>query len=402
MIYRYEAARNDGTPVEGTLEAESEARAEEVLWQANLTILSLKRQRQRPALDELIPSLFGVKRADLLLFSRQLALLLDAGIGILGSLRILQDQIPKASFKRLIRRIETDLQTGHLFSETLASHPDVFPTLYVRLAQVGESTGNLQAVLRQLARHLQREGETRSKVQGALAYPAFILVLAGLSVFVMINFVLPSLMTLFSEFNADLPAPTKFMLALVKFSQAYGLYVGIALGALVAGLTLALRTGPGQYAKDFVLLHIPVVGEIIRKSSLAHFARTMGMLVASGVSIMETLDMVVRTSDNLVLRRALTQMRTEVIAGRAISEALRASSFFPPMVTQMVRVGEETGTLESNLESVAILYDEDTDRAIGRLTGMIEPALIVMVGVLVGFVAVSIISPIYSVMQQIK
>jgi type IV pilus assembly protein PilC len=402
MVYRYLAYRADGTEISGVLEADSTERAEEILWQNELTVVRIRRQRRLPALGDVFPTLFGVKRKDLILFSRQLATLLDSGVGILTALRILEDQAQKAAFKKVIHSLGQELQTGALFSEALGQYPDVFPNIFLRLVEVGEGTGSLQSSLRQIATYLEKDEMLSGKIKGAMAYPAFVLLLAGGAVFIMLNFALPSMMTLFTEFNAELPLPTRILLALVDFFQAYSLYLIILIVGAIAAIGLAARTERGKRRIDWVNMHMPMLSQVVIKGSLARFSRTLSILLVSGVNITEALNMVIMTTSNLIIRDALVDTQGSVLVGQSISKSLTLSGIFPPMLTQMIGVGEETGTLQSNLETLADIYEEETDRAINRVTGMLAPALILLVGGFVAFIAVSVIMPMYSIFQQIN
>lgn len=404
MRFKYEAYSSGGETVRGVLEADSETQAEEVLWGSDLTILTLKSEDRfaLPSLDEAVPTLFGVKRQDVINFTHQLATLLGAGVAIVPALAMLYEQATKAAFRKVLRQINDTVQAGNRLSDAFSQHPTIFPPLYLRLMEVGEATGNMEVILRQMATYMEKEAATGRKIRGAMGYPIFVLLLAAVALTIMLNLVLPAIGALFKEFGGQLPLATRIMLGLVGFSQAYFRYAApgiLGTGALVFWY---IRTPTGRKRWDTLMFWAPIIGTINRNGSIARFARTASILLGAGVSLTETIELVVQATQNQVVRDALVGVRSDVLAGQALSVSLSQHPAFPPLINQMVNVGERTGTLEANLGSMADFFDTETDRAISRLTGMIEPGLIVMVGLFVGFVAVAVISPMYSIMQQIR
>ena len=397
MEYKYSAQTTMGETVRGSLEADSLERAEELLWRSNLTITSLKKQIKLPSLAEAVPSLFGVKRKDVINFSRDLSTMLNAGLPMLRSLDILYRQSAKRGIKRVLRGIIQDLEKGSTFSEACAKYPMAFPPLFIRLVRVGEEVGNLASVLEQLSTHLAKDEETASKVKGSMAYPAFVLCLAVGAVFIMITFVMPALTGLFAEFGQGLPPLARIAISIANFIAAYALYIVSGLVILVVVLALYFRTSSGKRVKDTVILKLPVLGGASRKGALARTARSMAMMVRSGVPLTEALGLCADTAANAVVRDKLIKCNEAVLSGQSLSQAMAAQPIFPVLMSQMVGIGEETGRLDSNLETLAGFYEIESERAISRLTNMLGPGMIIIVGLVVGFVAVTLFSSIYSI-----
>lgn len=397
MEFKYSAQTVSGDVVDGVLEADSLQRAEELLWRSNLTIISLRRQLKLPSLSEALPSLFGVKRRDVINFSRDLATMLNAGLPMLRSLDILYRQARKGAMKHLLKSIVQDLEKGTTFSEACAKHKEAFPPLFTRLIRVGEEVGSLASVLEQLSGHMTREEETASKVKSSLAYPAFVLCLAGGAVFIMIAFVMPAITALFAEFGSELPLLARIAIAFGAFASKYLWY--ILLGVVTLGVILAayFRTTAGHKVKDAILLKVPVIGEAVLKAALARTSRSMAMMVRSGVPLTETLNLSADIAGNAVVQDKLLKCNEAVLSGKPLSQAMIAQPIFPVLMSQMVGIGEETGRLEQNLETVAGFYEAESTRAVNQLTSLLGPGMIIVVGVVVGFVAVTLFSSIYSV-----
>lgn len=396
MDFSYRAASVDGTLVTGVVEADSEQNAVELLWRSGLTIIDLKRKVKLPPVHELLPSLYGVKRRDVIQFSRNMASLLDAGIPILRALTI-QSRFGGRAFRAVLREVSNDLEAGSRFSEACAKHPLVFPTFYVHLVRTGEEVGNLAGVLKELVTHMERDEATAAKVRGALMYPAFLVLMAIGVVFIMLTFVVPALMDLFSELGSDLPTITRVMISISDFFVAYWLYMIAGVAGLAVVWWLYTRTPGGKRTKDRLILRIPLIGTAVLKGALARFARNMSMLVGAGVSLFEALKLIADTTDNTVIAESIARIRTGVADGLLLSQSIEAEPVFPPLMGEMIGVGEETGQLESHLLKISTFYEDEAEKAVNRVTGMLTPALTIGVGLLVGFVAVVQFSSIYSI-----
>lgn len=395
MEFKYIASTAEGGLINGVVEADSETSAEEILWRSKLTIVDLKKSVKIPALHEILPSVFGVKRHDVIVFSRNLSSLLDAGIPILRALNI-QSRFGRASLRAVLREVIRDLEKGMRFSEACAKYPKVFPNFYVFLLRTGEEVGNLAGVLKDIAAHMEKDEATAKKVKGSLAYPAFVMLLAVGAIFIMLTFVVPAITSMFKEFGSKLPPMTRGLIAVGDFFSSNFWYMILGVVLIVVLLVLYNRTPSGKKNKDRFVLKIPVIGMAILKGNLARFTRNMGMLVGAGVSLFDALKLASETTDNLILADAVASIRSNVGDGKLFSQAVAAEPIFPPLMSEMIGVGEESGSLESHLLKVSAFYEEEADRAITQVTGMLTPALTIGVGAIIGLIAVTLFSSIYS------
>jgi type IV pilus assembly protein PilC len=398
MEFRYTASTSDGSPVSGVLVAESEANAEQMLWDSGLTIIQLKKQLKIPGLHEALPSLYGVKRRDVIQFSRNMASLLDAGIPILRALTI-QSRFGKRGLKAVLKEVIDDLEKGSRLSQACAKHPSVFPTFYVYLLRTGEEVGNLSQVLRDTAAHMERDEATASKVKRSLAYPTFVLLLAIGAIVVMMAKVVPALTSMFSEFGSDLPPMTRGLVAVSDFFAAAFLYIILGVVVIGVGGYFYVRTPGGKRRKDMVMLRIPIIGQAVLKAGLSRFCRNMSMLVGAGVSLFDALKLTSETTDNSVIAESVSGVRSRVGDGQLFSQAVSADAIFPALMPEMIAVGEEAGSLEGQLTKVSNFYEEEAERAVAQVTGTLTPLLTVGVGLIIGLVAVTLYSSIYSMVD---
>jgi type IV pilus assembly protein PilC len=399
MAYQYIAYTPQGTRIQGRVDAQSEAAAEELLWKQNYTVASVREisnTKARPGLGG------GIKKRDLVVFSRQLATLITSGIPIVRALHLLQEQVTSKRLRDVLSEIIVDVQQGRFFSEAIMKHDKDFPTLYGRLVEVGEQAGNLEMVLEQLAIYIEKEEALVRKVKGAMAYPSFVMVMAFGVMFLMLTVALPPLMGLFSSFDAELPLPTKVLLALTDFFSTYKFILLGGIVAAVAGVMAFARTSGGKSALDKLVLRIPLIGRVVMEGSVARMCRSMSTLLVAGISLPEILEMIVRTQSNTVISGALSAVREQLMQGNGLADPLVEQKIFPGMLVQMVRVGEETGSLDSNMQTLAVFYEDEVDRAVSSLSAALEPALTIFIGVVVGFVAVAVIMPMYSLMGYVN
>ncbi|MGB2884133.1 MAG: type II secretion system F family protein [Dehalococcoidia bacterium] len=398
MEFKYTAATADGGAVSGILFADNEYGAEQTLWDSGLTIINLKKRIKMPELHQMLPSLFGVKRRDVIQFSRNMASLLEAGIPILRALTI-QTRFGKRAFRDVLKEVISDLEKGSRFSEACSKHPSVFPPFYVYLMRTGEEVGNLSQVLMDTSGHMERDEATAAKVKRSLAYPMFVMILAVGAIVVMMAVVVPALTMMFDEFNADLPAMTRMLIAVSDFFQANVLYMFVAVVVLGFGGYFYSRTEQGMRRKDALILRIPIIGQAVLKGGLSRFCRNMSMLVGAGVSLFDALKLTSETTDNTVIRESVTDVRSRVGDGKLFSQAVIADPLFPSLMGEMIGVGEEAGSLEGQLSKVAVFYEEEAERAISQVTSTLTPALTIGVGLVIGLVAVTIFSSIYSMVD---
>jgi type IV pilus assembly protein PilC len=402
LRFNYTVLTKAGRTLHGVTEAPSERVAEEALWRSGYTIAKLQAVRAAPTLQEVLPSLFSVSRRDLIIFSRQMATLLGSGVAILPALQLMSDQVSNAAFQKALLEIVEEIQTGSSFSEALSKHREIFPMIYHRMAEVGERTGRLELILRQLAIYMEKEDALLKKVQAAMVYPAVILVMAIGVVILMVTVALPAMMGLFVELKVELPITTRILLGVTYFARDYGVMVAVGLVILGVAMMLYIRTPAGRHQWHYTMLKTPVLGGVNLKGGLARLSRTMSILLRAGLPLVEVMDLMLRTTENVVIAGALATVRSELLAGRGLSGPLADQRIFPKLLVQMVRVGEETGTLDGNLETLADFYEEEADRAIATMTALIEPGMIIFVGGIVGFIAVSVVMPMYSIMGSMK
>jgi type IV pilus assembly protein PilC len=398
MAYQYVAFTPQGDQIQGRIEAESEHEAEELLWKQKYTVISLRAIQESAGRQ-----LFGsrIKTRDLIVFSRQLATLIEAGVSIVRGLELLRDQIPSKVFQKTLDEIIMDVQQGRFFSEAVANHKKAFPTMYARLLEIGERAGNLVMVLRQVATYMEKEEKLVRRIRGASAYPLFVLFMAFGVVFLMLTVALPPLMQLFTSFGAELPLPTRMLIGLTEFASTYTLQIVLVVVILIGGGILFVRSKGGKQIFDRLMIKVPLVGKVIVQGAVARLCRSTATLLQAGISLPEILDMSIRAQSNTVIGAALEQVHSELLQGHGLADPLARQPVFPSMLVQMVRVGEETGSLDSNMDTLAVFYEDEVDRTVDALSSAVEPALTIFIGLIVGFVAVAVIYPMYSLMGSI-
>jgi type IV pilus assembly protein PilC len=402
LPYRYLAFDPQGNEIQGLLDVETEQAAERALWDRGLTIASLEAASKPVDLVTLFPTFLGPKRRDVIIFSQQLANLIEAGVGLVPALDLLSQEVSSRPLRRIVKRVADDLRMGLPLSRALGKHETVFPPIYRRMLEVGERTGNLAFVLRQLADYLEKEEKIIRKVQSAMAYPLFLLAMSFVVVLIVFNFTLPPLVQLYAEFDAELPGITLGLMAFVGFMLDYRFLLFVAL-VLVILLTAWYSSRPtGRRHIHTLLLKIPMLGTANLQGAIARLSRSLSTLLRAGVSLPESLELAKETMGNVVLRAAVEDLRQETLQGRGLSGPISRARLFPGLLAQIVRVGEETGTLDSHLATLAGFYEEEVDRTMDRLTGMLEPALIIVVGIVVAAVAISVILPMYTLLQNIR
>ena len=402
MQYKYVAYKPSGEMVKGTVDADSEERAEEKLWKSEMTILTLKEKRASASLKEQLPSIFGVKRGDIINFSRDLNALLGSGIGIYPALTMLYERATKASMKKLIRELLVSVETGGKFSDACAEHPDVFSPFYIRMMKVGEEVGNLENMLEQVTVQMIKDDEIKKKVKGAMTYPALVLIVAIGAIFALITFVVPAMSGLFEQFGGELPLTTRIMVALSDFFSSNKLVLLASAVVLIGGSIMYFRTPRGKRTKDTIMLKIPIVSRVVIMGYMARTARNMALLISGGVTITDILDLIVETSDNVHFKEAFVTIRSDVSKGQLLSQAMKNQPLIPAMMPQVVGVGELTGRMEPNLESTADFYARETDSAVTRATGMLTPVMTIGLGGMVALIALSVYQPIYGIAGQIQ
>ncbi len=397
FAYRYEAATAQGKVVKGTIKAPGEIEAERMLINQGYTPTNVELIPSMWSLEEALPTLFRIRVSDVVIFSRQLATLLRSGISLLPSLEILAGQTTNSrAFKKVLESIVDDLRSGGSFTQAISKQPKAFSEIYCRTITVGEQTGNLEIVLNQMADYLEKQGDATKKAKKALTYPVMILGVGVVVVIVLMTVVMPKMMSMFVSMGVELPLATRILIGTSDFLTEYPLYFLVG-GAVVVALTLWLVKQPrGRRFLDRVRLSVPLIGPPALLGELARFARTMSMLVSAGLSLQEIMELLPQSSDNKYVREALNQVNEGLILGEGLSEPMSRLSLFPPLLIQMVAVGEESNTLDFTMGVVADFYEVSAEDKMNALVGMIGPLSTVGIAVFVGFIALAILMPMYT------
>ncbi len=401
-IFLWKARTRQGSLKKGEIEAVNE---EAVMTQLRAQMLVPVSVKNKPKdVSEYLPFLKpGIKIRELVIFTRQFATMIDAGLPLVQCLGILGDQSPNPTFKAIIREIKSDVEQGSTFADALRKHPKPFDALYVNLVQAGEIGGILDTILNRLAVYLEKADALARKVRGALVYPVSVLVVAILVVALMLVKVIPVFEKMFADFGGELPGPTQVVISLSHFMQQWILIVTVVVvAAFVAFFQARKRNRRFRRATDALSLRLPIFGSLLRKVAVARFTRTLGTMIASGVPILDALDIVSRTAGNVVIEEALNDVKAAISEGKTIAEPLSESDVFPGMVTQMIAVGEETGAMENMLNKIADFYDEEVDAAVDALTALLEPMMMVGLGGTVGGLLIAMYLPIFKIAETIS
>ena len=403
MLYQYEAYNKDRMMVRGTIEGVSEENAESILYQAGFErIMRLKKAGTSFDWRKMALGSPQVSRQVLLDFTNELTIMIEAGLSLQKALGQLEKQATDRSMKIIVPRIAADLRAGVALHQALAAHPQVFNQTYISMIESNEKSGTLDSGLRQLSQGLKQQLQTRARIQQALVQPAIVVGLAIAVIFILISFVLPRLTKVFVQFGSSLPASAQILINISDFAAAYKFHVLLIVIVLIGGTVLAARRPAGKRYLDSLLLRMPMIGQIIIWDTTARFCRSASNLLKAGVLLPDAMNIITRGISNTHLREALAEVRSRLVQGQTFSAAVHAGRFFPNFLTEMIAVGESSGTLENSLSTVADYYEAKTSRRIDRLTSLIEPTLIIILASGVGFIAVTMIGTIYSMMNQVK
>jgi type IV pilus assembly protein PilC len=344
----------------------------------------------------------GVRTREIVIFTRQFATMINAGLPLVQSLTILAEQTENARFQHVISAVLHDIQAGQTLADSMRRHPKIFTDLYVNMVAAGEAGGILDTILNRLASFLEKNDALSRKIKGAMTYPAVVLLVVIGATTILLWQVVPVFASIFQGAGMALPTPTRVVLGISEFLQNYIHLLFLGLLALAFAVRQYHRTPSGQLKIDRFLLRLPILGPLIRKAAVSRFTRTLGTLVASGVSILEGLEITARTAGNRVVHDAVMHSRRSIAGGATISEPLRASGVFPPMVVQMINVGEQTGGLDEMLSKIADFYDDEVDAAVSALTSILEPVMIVVMGVVIGGMVVAMYLPMFDLIQTVS
>ncbi len=323
--------------------------------------------------------------------------MIDSGLPLVQCLDILSSQQENPTFKGVLLKVKESVESGSTFADALAKHPKVFDQLFVSLVAAGEVGGILDTILTRLAAYTEKSMKLKKQIKGAMVYPATVMSVAVVVVGVILVFVIPTFAKMFADFGSDLPGPTKVVIALSNFLKKYIIVIIAGIFALVFAVKKYYATKNGRKTLDRMALRAPIAGPLIRKVSVAKFTRTLGTLVSSGVPILDGLDIVARTAGNVVVEEAIMKVRQSISEGKTIAEPLAQSGVFPPMVVQMISVGEATGAMDAMLSKIADFYDDEVDNAVAAMTSMLEPLLMVFLGVVVGGLVIAMYLPIFKI-----
>ncbi len=416
MRFQYRAKNAAGRTVSGTVTAENETDAVGTLRRQGLTVLGVTGGKAAAASKggETKRGLFNlsvgggsvkganVKSQDMVVFTRQLSTMISAGIPVVESLEILQEQASNVGFKLVLGEIVSDLRTGKDISQAFGRHPRIFPKIYVNMLKAGEASGQLDTVLNRLAGYQEAAAALRQEIRSAMTYPVVSLILIlGITIFLLV-FIIPKFKSMFIAMNVELPAITKALLATSQVMRENFLLCGAGIIAAFVCLVLYTKTNRGKVQKDWVMLHLPVFGPLFSKVALSRFSRTFATLIQSGVPILGALEIVCETSGNVIVSNAIAQASESVRQGETLGEPLSRTKVFPLMVTRMISVGERTGALESLLEKIAEFYDQEVKTTVESLTSLIEPLMIATMGVLVGGMVLAVFMPIFKMIGSIN
>ena len=342
-----------------------------------------------------------VKMKEIVHYTRQFATMVNSGLPLVQCLEILSQQTENKFLAASIKEVQADVESGATLADALRNHPKVFSDLYVNMVAAGEAGGILDTVLPRLSVFLEKNEQLVRKVKGAMIYPGVIMSVAAIAITVLLVFVIPTFQQMFASVDLALPAPTRLVIWMSDMLQGYW---WLMLGLIVSGtytLRMYYKTSAGRLALDGLLLRVPILGDLLRKTAVARFTRTLGTLLSAGVSILDGLEITARTAGNRVIHDAVMRSRSSIAGGETIAEPLRESGVFPPMVTQMINVGEQTGTIDEMLDKIADFYDDEVDTAVEALLAAMEPLLIVFLGVVVGGMIVSMYLPIFDMINVV-
>ncbi|HVY68057.1 MAG TPA: type II secretion system F family protein [Patescibacteria group bacterium] len=396
MKFNYKARNKEGDIQSGVVVAGDEAKAAQLMADNGLAVISLTAVSAAGDLSRFNPFGHSVSNKDLVMFSRQLSTLISARVPIIQSLRILQEQITGKYLLSVIADLITSVENGDSLSNAMGKHADVFNNVYISLVKSGEVAGSLDKSLVYLADQLEKDYELRGKVKGAMTYPIFVLSALLVVGLLMFKFVLPNLTSVLEEQGGELPPVSVALIAFTKFFGVYWWVIILGIAGLILGLRLYISTTQGRYQWDAMKIHLPIIGDIFRKIYLARFARNLSTLVVGGIPIIKALQIVADIINNVIYRDIILDTVTKISAGKSISEGLIGHPEFPSIVTQMVRVGEQTAQLDDIMAKLANFYEKEVDTKVGTLTTLLEPLIMIVLGIGVGVLVAGVLLPIYN------
>ena len=397
-VFEYKGKTVAGREVQGERKAKSRTEVERFLRQNKILATSISKKPSEIKFK--IGT--GIKKIAISRFTRQFATMIGAGLPMVQCLEILAGQLESPEFRKIAEKVKEDVQSGSTLSEALSRHKKVFDDLYVNMVEAGEIGGALDTILVRLAGYREKADRLTRKVKGALVYPIVVAIVAGGVTFAMLTFIVPVFAKMFGGLGAELPAPTQAILDISNFLRGNMVTMIIILVAAIVGFKFALKNKEFSIMFDQFKLKMPLLGDLIRKSAISRFTRTLATLLSSGVSILDALDITAKTAGNLVVQNAIRKSMYSIAEGETITQPLKECGVFPPMVTQMISVGEKTGGLDDMLAKIADFYDEEVDAAVSALTSVIEPIIIVFMGGIIGGILIAMYLPMFEIIGKIS
>src|SRR5436305_2775775 len=399
-VWVWEGKTKTGEVRRGEVEAPDEASVQQRLRAMALANVKIKKKPMQ--LSFKLPGIGGISQKDLVIFTRQFATMIDAGLPLVQCLDILASQLDNMAFREVLSKVKAKVESGSTLADALGDHPKVFDTLYVQLVAAGEIGGILDTILNRLAQYIEKNEKLKSKVKGAMVYPVVVLVVAVGVTAVLLLKVTPVFEKMFKDFGGAMPAPTQIVIDLSKWLQNYIGYLVAFIIAAVIGFRAWVTWPKGRVQWDSFVIRTPIFGPLVRKVAVARFTRTLGTMLSSGVPILDALEVVAKTAGNAVVEKAIRYTREKIAEGKTIVQPLAETNVFPPMVVQMIGVGEATGAMDQMLTKIADFYDDEVDAAVAALTSLIEPVMMVFLGGVVGGFLVAMYLPIFSIAGAVK
>ncbi len=401
MRLRYKAATSEGKIISGFIDAKEILDAANYLRSKELLPIKVEKISTNP-IDHFIASFNKVKNQDLVLFTRQLSSMLNSGLTLMKGLEILREQVQNKAMAEVVGGIITDIEGGKNLSSAISKYPDVFSPIYISLVRAGESSGLLDKVLLRLADNLEKQSKLKSTIKSALTYPAIVVILMGIVMFVMMIFVIPQLSVLYKNLNLELPLPTKIIVGISEVTGTFWPIIIIGFGIAYYFFLKWKKTEQGESIIDTLVLKLPVFGKLIKESILTEFSRTFGLLVGTGTLVVDSLMQTADTAGNVHYRTAIKGLSKQVEKGIPLGEAMSGNPLFPSMLIQMVKVGEQTGKVDETLVKASEYYEREVNQTVKTLTTAMEPFIMVVLGIGVAFLIISVITPIYSLISNIQ
>src|SRR4030066_445335 len=391
--YVWSGRSREGQRQKGELAAKNKDEVISIMRKQNIMVTSVAKRAKKISLN--LPFQSKGSDKDIALFTRQFATMIDAGLPLVQCLDILSKQADNKAFAAVINEIRQDVEAGSTYADSLKKHPAVFGDLYANMVAAGELGGILDTILKRLSKYIKKNIKLKRQEKAALFYPSTIVAVAFIVIIVLLVYVIPIFAKMFTDFGGTLPAPTRMVIGASNFMKSNILIIIGIMAAVIIGARKYYKTQNGRLVIDSIVLRMPGVGMLARKIAVAKFTRTLGTLISSGVPILDGLDIVAKTSGNKVVEKAIYVTRQSISEGKTLSEPLETSKVFPPMVVQMIAVGETTGALDAMLSKIADFYDEEVDSTVGIMTSLLEPILMIFLGVIIGFIVVAMYLPIF-------